>query len=142
MPGFSDLDRINLVYALKLEPSQSESYSVLSFLMTELENGDARFSRNYVQKVQDWLTQWLALDNELDAENPIIKEQEAAAAIQGIDMQRIEGQFEVQYNNAQRPLGYVSSLERKKQHISRILALLDPYKRLHRYTIKSQSINT
>ncbi len=132
----------NLVYAIKLLPNQAEPFSMLAFLMQEVELDDAKYSRNYVGKIEEHLAVWLALDDESNPDNPVVIEQEKAEATQNIERQRIDGQFEVQYGSAKLPAGFVSATAKKQRLIAKILRLLDPYNRLQPYIIKQTTLRT
>lgn len=132
----------NLVYAIKLLPNQAEPFSMLAFLMQEVELDDAKYSRDYVGKIEEHLVAWLALDDESDPDNPVVIEQEKAEATQNIERQRIDGQFEVQYGSTKLPAGFVSATAKKQRLIAKILRLLDPYNRLQPYIIKQTTLRT
>lgn len=143
MTTFTLSDQFNLARALRLEPSQCHPNSNLKFLMDEVEIDDSRYvGRNHVKRIQNYLNDWIRLDDESDSDNPIVKEREATLARLDIKRERIDGQFEVEYDTSKVPTNYISAMTIKRQRIKQIQDLLDPLNKLHRYVIKSKTIAT
>ena len=143
MATFSLADQTNLARALRLEPSQYDINSSLKFLMDEVERDDIKYiGRNHVSRIQFYLNDWLRLDDESDPDNPIVKEREATLSRIDIKREKIDGQFEVEYDTSKMPSNYQSYASLKRQRIKQIWDLLDPLKLLRHYVIKSQAIPT
>lgn len=143
MTTFTLSDQFNLARALRLEPSQYHPNSNLKFLMDEVEIDDGRYvGRNHVKLIQTYLYDWLRLDDEADPDNPIVKEREATLARLDIKRERIDGQYEVEYDTSKLPTNYMSAISLKRLRIKQIQDLLDPLNKLHRYVIKSKAIAT
>lgn len=133
MTTFTLQDRRNLVRALNLKPAQNDDGSCLAYLMQEVELDDAKYAmRNDVYKIKNYLAIWLSLEDETD-DNPIVKLQQSAQNRLDIRRERIDGQFEIEYDSSKLPYGYVSPRTRKREQITKILRLLDPSNKLHRY---------
>lgn len=143
MTTFTLSDQFNLARALRLEPSQYHPNSNLKFLMDEVEIDDSRYvGRNHVKLIQTYLYDWLRLDDETDPDNPIVKEREATLARLDIKRERIDGQYELEYDTSKLPTNYMSAISLKRLRIKQIQDLLDPLNKLHRYVIKSKAIAT
>lgn len=143
MTVFTLQDRRNLVRILNLRPEQHEDGGILAYLMQEVELDDAKYAmRNDVNRIKGHIDTWLALDDETDVNNPANKLQQAAENRLDIRRERIDGQFEVEYDSSKLPYGYVSPQQKKRQQVSRILSLLDPGKKLQRYIIRSNVLPT
>lgn len=142
MSVFNSVDQNNLARCLHLEPSQYHENSYLKFLMNEVEIDDERYSsRNYVERIKSYLDEWLRLDDESNPENPIILERNAALSRIDIKRERIDGQFEIEYDSKP-PSNYFSYINLKQLRKKQIFDLLDPLGKLHRYTIKGRPIAT
>lgn len=143
MTTFSLADQFNLARALRLEPSQYHPNSNLKFLMDEVEIDDSRYiGRNHVRLIQTYLNDWIRLDDESDPDNPIVKEREATLTRLDIKRERIDGQFEIEYDISKMPTNYMSAMTLKKQRIKQIQDLLDPLDKLHRFVIRPRTIST
>lgn len=143
MTTFSLADQFNLARALRLEPSQYHLNSNLKFLMDEVEIDDGRYiGRNHVRLIQTYLNDWIRLDDESDPDNPIVKEREATLTRLDIKRERIDGQFEIEYDISKMPTNYMSAMTLKRQRIKQIQDLLDPLNKLHRFVIRPHTIST
>ena len=133
MTAFTLQDRRDLVRALGLIPNQNDDSSYLAYLMQEVELDDAKYAmRNDVYKIKNYLAAWLLLDDETTDDNPIIKLQQSAQNRLDIRRERIDGQFEIEYDSSKLPYGYVSPKAKKREQLVRILRLLDPERKLQR----------
>lgn len=143
MTAFTLQDRRNLVRILNLRPEQHEDGGLLAYLMQEVELDDAKYAmKNDVNRIKTHIDTWLTLDDETDMNNPVNRLQQSAENRLDIRRERIDGQFEVEYDSSKLPYGYVSPQQKKRQQVSRILSLLDPRNQLQRYIMRSNVFPT
>lgn len=141
MTAFTLQDRRDLVRVLGLMPSQNDDGSYLAYLMQEVELDDAKYAmRDDVGKIKKYIASWLLLDDETTDDNPVVKLEQSAQSRLDIKRERIDGQFEIEYDSSKLPYGYVSPKAKKREQVTRILRLLDPSKKIQRYIMTPNAL--
>lgn len=140
MAEFTLQDRRDLVRVLRLMPNQNDDGSYLAYLMQEVELDDAKYAmRDDVGKIKKYIALWLLLDDDTD-DNPIVKLEQSAQSRLDIKRERIDGQFEIEYDSSKLPYGYVSPKAKKREQVTRILRLLDPSQKIQRYIMTPNAL--